>query len=80
MASIAGVRLKRSGPVLYCETGNNDVSVNDFVVVETNDGDQVGRIVFTPTQLLLVQLREYAGRILRPATEDDVDSRALLIL
>ena len=80
MASIAGVRLKRSGPVLYYETGNNEVSVNDFVVVETNDGEQVGRIVFTPNQLLLVQLREYAGRIMRLATEDDVDSRALLIL
>ena len=80
MASIAGVRLKRSGPVLYYEAGDLEISINNFVVVETNDGDQVGRVVFTPDQLLLVQLREYAGRVLRVATEDDVNSEALLIL
>ena len=80
MASIAGVRLKRSGPVLYYVAGNLEISVNDLVVVETEDGERVGRVAFTPDQLLLVQLREYAGRILRPATEDDLNVESSLLL
>ena len=73
MASIAGVRLKRSGPVLYYDAGALELSVNDFVVVETDDGDRLGRVAFTPDQLLLIQLREYAGSILRPATEEELE-------
>lgn len=75
MASIAGVRLKRSGPVLYYDAGALEISVNDFVVVETDDGDRLGRVAFTPDQLLLIQLREYAGSILRLASEKDLEER-----
>jgi len=80
VASIAGVRLKRSGPVLYYVAGNLEISVNDFVVVETEDGDQVGRVAFTPDQLLLVQLREYAGSILRLANEADLEEHGSALL
>lgn len=75
MASIAGVRLKRSGPVLYYDAGNVEISVNDLVVVGTDDGECLGRVAFTPDQLLLIQLREYAGSIRRVATEEDIAER-----
>ena len=71
MASIAGVRLKRSGPVLYFNTGNLEINVNDIVVVETEDGERLARITFTPDQLLLIQTREFTGSVLRLATEED---------
>ena len=80
MASIAGVRLKRSGPVLYYDAGALEISVNDFVLVETDDGDRLGRVAFTPDQLLLIQLKEYAGHILRLATEDDLKGEPSLLL
>ena len=80
MASIAGIRLERSGPVLYYNAGALEISVNDFVVVETEDGDRVGRVAFTPDQLLLIQLREYAGSILRLASEEDLQERGPLLL
>ena len=80
MASIAGVRLRRSGPVLYYDASAVEISVNDFVVVETSDGDRLGRVAFTPDQLLLIQLREYAGSILRVATEKDLEERGSLLL
>ena len=80
LASIAGIRLKRSGPVLYYDAGALDISVNDLVVVETEDGDRLGRVAFTPDQLLLIQLREYAGSILRLATEKDLEDRGSEIL
>ena len=73
MASIAGVRLKRSGPVLYFDTGNLEIKVNDIVVVETEDGERLARITFTPDQLLLIQTRELTGSVLRLATEEDLN-------
>ena len=73
MASIAGVRLKRSGPVLYFNTGNLEINVNDIVVVETEDGERLARITFTPDQLLLIQTRELTGSVLRLATEEDLN-------
>jgi cell fate regulator YaaT (PSP1 superfamily) len=71
MASIAGVRLKRSGPVLYFNTANLEINVNDIVIVETEDGERLARITFTPDQLLLIQTREFTGSVLRLATEED---------
>ena len=73
MASIAGVRLKRSGPVLYFNTGNLEINVNDIVIVETEDGERLARITFTPDQLLLIQVRELTGSVLRLATEEDLN-------
>ena len=73
MASIAGVRLKRSGPVLYFNTGNLEINVNDIVVVKTEDGERLARITFTPDQLLLIQTRELTGSVLRLATEEDLN-------
>jgi cell fate regulator YaaT (PSP1 superfamily) len=73
MASIAGVRLKRSGPVLYFNTANLEINVNDIVIVETEDGERLARITFTPDQLLLIQTREFTGSVLRLATEEDLN-------
>ena len=73
MASIAGVRLKRSAPVLYFNTGNLEINVNDIVVVGTEDGERLARITFTPDQLLLIQTRELTGSVLRLATEEDLN-------
>ena len=80
MASIAGVRLKRSGPVLYYDAGTLAISVNDLVVVESDDGERLGRVAFTPSQLLLIQLREYAGSIRRPANQQDIEGRGSALL
>ena len=73
MASIAGVRLKRSAPVLYFNTGNLEINVNDIVVVETEDRERLARITFTPDQLLLIQLKEPSGSVLRLATKEDLN-------
>ena len=73
MASIAGVRLKRSAPVLYFNAGNLEINVNDIVIVETEDGERLARITFTPDQLLLIQTRDLTGSVLRLATEEDLN-------
>ena len=59
--------------MLYFNTGNLEINVNDIVVVETEDGESLARITFTPDQLLLIQLKEPAGSVLRLATEKDLN-------
>lgn len=65
---------------MYYDAGALEISVNDFVVVETDEGDRLGRVAFTPDQLLLIQLREYAGSILRLAGERDLKEQDSLLL
>ena len=59
--------------MLYFNTGNLEINVNDIVVVETEDGERLARITFTPDQLLLIQLKEPSGSVLRLATEEDLN-------
>ena len=59
--------------MLYFNTGNLEINVNDIVVVETEDGERLARIAFTPDQLLLIQTREMTGSVLRLATEEDLN-------
>ena len=57
--------------MLYFNTANLEINVNDIVIVETEDGERLARITFTPDQLLLIQTREFTGSVLRLATEED---------
>ena len=59
--------------MLYFNTENLEINVNDIVVVETEDGERLARITFTPDQLLLIQLKEPSGSVLRLATEEDLN-------
>ncbi len=59
--------------MLYFNTGNLEINVNDIVVVETEDGERLARITFTPDQLLLIQTRELTGSVLGLATEEDLN-------
>ena len=59
--------------MLYFNTGNLEINVNDIVIVETEDGERLARITFTPDQLLLIQLKEPSGSVLRLATEEDLN-------
>jgi cell fate regulator YaaT (PSP1 superfamily) len=68
---LVGVRLKRSGRVLYCDAQGLSLQVNDWVVVEGENGPVVGRVVIAPTQVLLAELREPLPPVLRVATEEE---------
>ena len=56
-ASLVGVRFGRSGPVLYFDAGDLDLTVGDRVVVEADEGPTEGQVVIAPGQVVHSDLR-----------------------
>jgi cell fate regulator YaaT (PSP1 superfamily) len=45
MAKVIGVKFRSRGRLVYCDTGEISLQANDYVVVDTGHGMDVGRIV-----------------------------------
>ncbi len=75
MKSVVAVRLTRAGRLVYCEPGALDPEVNAQVVVSTERGQELGRVVRSSQRVVHSQLREPVRQILRIATSGDVHAR-----
>ena len=53
MAEIVGVRFKKAGKVYYFDPAGIDLEVNDYVVVKTTRGLEMGHVVIAPRQVLV---------------------------
>ncbi|MCH8090002.1 MAG: hypothetical protein IH955_08340 [Chloroflexi bacterium] len=73
MPPIAGIRLERSGRMLYFDDAGLNIDVDDYVVVEKDGEEKVGRVVIAPNQLLINQLREPVPSLRRIATTEDLE-------
>ena len=61
MPLVVGVRFNPASKVYYFDPGGlTDLAVNDFVVVETSRGEEVGQVVIAPRQ---VSSREVVGKL-----------------
>lgn len=61
MPRVIGVRFKRAGKVYYFDpNGCDDVTVGDWVIVETAKGVEAGRVIIGPTE---VPEEEIAGQL-----------------
>jgi len=74
---ILGVRIKKAGRILYFETNEEEISLGDFVVVETSRGLECLKVVVAPRELLSEENVESEPgiplkRIERKATADDL--------
>lgn len=69
---VAGVRFRDSGRVYFFATNDAEIDIDDWVVVETNRGQEAGRVVIAPRQMSLNQLEGELGAIERRLTQDDV--------
>jgi cell fate regulator YaaT (PSP1 superfamily) len=72
MAEIVGVRFKRAGKVYYFDPSGIDLEVNDFVVVKTARGLELGRVVIAPTQVLASEVSEPLKPVVRKAEPGDI--------
>lgn len=72
MAEVVGVRFKRAGKVYYFDPAGIDLEVNNHVVVETARGQELGRVVIAPRQVLDSEINEPLKPVLRKAEEDDI--------
>ena len=71
---VAGVRFRGAGRIFYYDAGELDLHLNDLVVVDSEQGRQVGRVVIAPDQVLAVGLTGPMTQIERRATSDDPET------
>jgi len=72
MTEIVGVRFKRAGRVYYFDPAGMELELNDWVVVETERGTEVGRVVISPKQVLSSEITEPLRPVLHRAEEEDL--------
>ncbi|MBI4303979.1 MAG: stage 0 sporulation family protein [Chloroflexi bacterium] len=72
MPEIVGVRFKKAGKVYYFDPAGISLQVNDYVVVETTHGTELGQVVISPQQVLESAVAEPLKPVLRKAEPEDV--------
>ena len=72
MAEIVGIRFKRAGKVYYFDPAGIEVEVNDYVIVKTSRGLELGHVVIAPGQVLDNEVTEPLRPVVRKAEPDDI--------
>jgi len=73
MADIVGVRFKRAGRIYYFDPAGIELEVNDYVVVKTVHGLELGQVVIAPRQVLASELTEPLKPVVRKAEPEDIE-------
>lgn len=72
MSQVVGIRFKRVGKVYYFDPAGIELKVNDYVVVQTERGPDLGRVVIAPSQVVANEVAEPLKPLLRLATPEDL--------
>ena len=72
MAEIVGVRFKRAGRVYYFDPAGIELEVNDWVVVKTTRGLELGYVVISPKQVLDNEVPGPLKPVVRKADPEDI--------
>jgi cell fate regulator YaaT (PSP1 superfamily) len=72
MPELVGIRFHQAGKVYYFDATGISLELNDCVVVETNRGRELGRVVIAPRQVLSANVSEPLKPVIRKATDDDI--------
>ncbi len=76
MSGVVGVRFVRAGKIHYCDPGVAELEVNNFVVVETTHGLELGTVVISPDQVIMSKVRgDELPPVVRQATAEDIEGR-----
>jgi len=73
MTDVVGVRFKRAGRVYYFDPVGMDLEVNDYIVVETSRGLEVGWVVIAPKQVLASEVTKSLKPVVRKAEPEDIE-------
>ncbi len=72
MSEIVGVRFYQAGKIYYFDASRVPVEVGDYVIVETNHGKALGKVVISPRQTILSEISEPLKPIIRKANSRDI--------
>lgn len=67
------VRLRGSGNLQYCEIGDMQVKIGDYVIVEVERGQEYAQVMSETETVLDVDAEKPLKRLLRVATKDDIN-------
>jgi len=73
MAEIVGVRFKRAGKVYYFDPAGIDLEVNDYVVVDTARGRELGQVGISPKQVSASDVDKPLKPVVRRAEPEDIE-------
>ncbi|MGD9115783.1 MAG: stage 0 sporulation family protein [Dehalococcoidia bacterium] len=73
MAEIVGIRFKRAGRVYYFDPAGIEMKLDDFVVVKTARGSELGWVVIAPSQVEDSEVSEPLKPVLRQAEAEDIE-------
>jgi len=72
MAEIVGVRFKEAGKVYYFDPAGFDLKVDDYVVVKTARGLELGQVVTPPEQVSDSEVGRQLKPVVRKAEPEDI--------
>jgi len=72
MADIVGVRFKKASKIYYFDPAGLNLEINDYVVVETTRGLELGQVVIAPKQVLASDVEKPLKPVVRKAEPKDV--------
>ena len=75
MSEVVGVRFKRAGKVYYFDPVGIELNLDDWVVVETGRGLELGKVAISPKQVLSSEITEPLKAVVRRANEEDIRQR-----
>jgi cell fate regulator YaaT (PSP1 superfamily) len=73
MAEVVGVRFREAGKIYYFDGGEHNLPVGTYVVVETSHGEEVGRVVVSPDQVISSEIKEPLKPVIRAAEREDLE-------
>ena len=74
MTEIVGVRFKKAGKIYYFDPAGIDLETNDYVVVETSRGNEVGMVAITPREVLDDEVTKPLKPVVRKAEPDEISN------
>jgi cell fate regulator YaaT (PSP1 superfamily) len=79
MGGVVGVRFAKAGKIFNYDAGDEEFSSNDYIVVETDVGIELGYVVITPSQVVMTKFKGPLTPIVRRATPEDLQERDRLL-
>jgi len=72
MPDVIGVRFQQAGRVYFFDAADIPLELHDYVVVETSHGQEFGKVVITPEQVIFSEITEPLKPVVRKAQADDM--------
>lgn len=71
-----GIRFKEAGKIYYFDARGFELEVSNYVVVDTSHGQEIGRVVIAPDQVIATEIKETLKPIQRLAESEDLERAA----